>query len=157
MNTDQSNTRPAWSGRQQGAVVTPPVAGHPSSQPERQASSQLTENSRPTRARKPSLKKQLAAATLVVAGVAGTVGLSGGVAEAAGSSYCNSSTCSLAAAPYTGYIYFQMPRYTPVRMLCWTSTQYWNGTAKWFKVSSIYGTGYMNANQVGNQSIVGRC
>jgi hypothetical protein len=50
-----------------------------------------------------------------------------------------------------------MPRGTAVRMLCWTSTQYWNGTAKWFKVSTPYGTGYMNANQVSNQSIVGRC
>lgn len=78
-------------------------------------------------------------------------------AGAAGTSYCNSSTCALAAAPYTSHIYFEMPRWTPVRMLCWTSTQYWNGTAKWFKVSTPYGTGFMNANQVSNQSIVGRC
>jgi hypothetical protein len=103
-----------------------------------------------------SLRKQVAAAALVIgAAVAGMA--AGGPAGAAGPSYCNSSSCSLAAQPYTGYIYFEMPRATPVTMICWTSTQYWNGTAKWFRVSTMYGTGYMNANQVGNQTIVGRC
>jgi hypothetical protein len=42
-------------------------------------------------------------------------------------------------------------------MICWTSAQHWNGTAKWFKVSTMYGTGFMNANQVGAQTVVGRC
>lgn len=44
-----------------------------------------------------------------------------------------------------------------MHMLCWTSTQYWNGSPKRFKVSSPYGIGHMNANQVGAQTIVGRC
>lgn len=83
--------------------------------------------------------------------------LTAGSAEAAGSSYCNSSTCSLASGPNTNYIYFEMPRNTPVTMICWRSTQYWNGTAKWFKVSTVYGTGWMNASQVGNQSVVRAC
>ena len=97
----------------------------------------------------------VATALTIAAGIGGVAGADS--ALAAGPSYCNSSTCSLASRPYTSNIYFEMPRGTAVRMLCWTSTQYWNGTAKWFKVSTPYGTGYMNANQVSNQSIVGRC
>ena len=100
------------------------------------------------------IKRTLALLTLAASLGASAVGLGANPAQAVGSSYCNSSTCSLATAPSTQYIYFEMPRATPVRMICWRSTQYWNGTAKWFKVSSIYGTGWMNANQVSNQSIV---
>jgi hypothetical protein len=103
------------------------------------------------------LKKVIVVGALVLSSaLGGLVGL-GGPAEAAASSYCKDSTCSLASAPYTQYIYFEMPRYTSVQMLCWTSTQYWHGTAKWFKVWTPYGTGFMNANQVGGQTIVGRC
>lgn len=103
------------------------------------------------------IKRTLALLTLAASISISAVGLTASGAEAAGSSYCNSSTCSLASGPYTNYIYFEMPRYTPVQMICWRSTQYWNGTAKWFKVSTRYGNGWMNANQVSNQSIVPAC
>jgi hypothetical protein len=75
----------------------------------------------------------------------------------ASASNCNSSTCSLSGSPSTAQIYFEMPRNTPVTMLCWTDNQWWNGTNRWFKVDSRYGRGYMNANQVSNQTRVGHC
>ena len=76
---------------------------------------------------------------------------------AASTSYCKSSSCDLASAPNTGYIYFEMPRWTPLRMICWTDTQWYDGTNRWFKVSSIYGVGYTSANEVGGQTRVGHC
>ncbi|WP_159052618.1 hypothetical protein [Streptomyces bungoensis] len=78
-------------------------------------------------------------------------------ASAYGPSYCNSSTCSLSNSPSTGGIYFEMPRLTPVTMICWTDNQWWNGTNRWFKVNTVYGTGYMIATQVSNQTRVGHC
>jgi hypothetical protein len=74
-----------------------------------------------------------------------------------GPSYCNSSTCDLASAPYSGYIYFEMPRLTPLTMICWTDTQWFDGSNRWFKASSIYGVGYTPANEVANQTRVGHC
>lgn len=50
-----------------------------------------------------------------------------------------------------------MPQGTPVTMLCWTDNQWWDGTNRWFKTSSIYGIGFMNADQVSNQTSVGHC
>lgn len=109
-----------------------------------------------TKSARRSWRRGASALLLALTALLGTVGVTEGTASAA-TSYCRNSTCSLASQPYTRFIYFEMPRATPVRMICWTSTQYWNGTAKWFKVSTIYGTGYMNANQVGGQTVVGRC
>lgn len=94
-----------------------------------------------------------AATALTVALVAFTAPAS----ASASASYCNSSTCSLSGSPSTGQIYFEMPRYTPVTMLCWTDNQWWNGTNRWFKVNSQYGRGYMIATQVSNQTRVGHC
>jgi hypothetical protein len=78
-------------------------------------------------------------------------------ALAYGPSYCNSSTCSLSATSNTSGIYFEMPRLTAVTMRCWTDSQWWNGTNRWFKVDSGYGQGYMIATQVSNQTTVGHC
>ncbi len=50
-----------------------------------------------------------------------------------------------------------MPRSTALTMICWTDTQWFDGSNRWFKVSSIYGTGYTPANEVGNQTRVGHC
>jgi hypothetical protein len=74
-----------------------------------------------------------------------------------GPSYCNSSSCDLASAPYSGDIYFEMPDLTPLTMICWTDTQWFDGSNRWFKVSSIYGVGYTPANEVGHQTRVGHC
>jgi hypothetical protein len=76
---------------------------------------------------------------------------------AASTSYCQASSCDLAAQPYTGYIYFEMPRWTGLTMICWTDTQWFDGSNRWFKVSSIYGVGYTPANEVGGQTRVGHC
>ncbi|WP_329013757.1 hypothetical protein OG271_05090 [Micromonospora rifamycinica] len=78
-------------------------------------------------------------------------------AQAYGPSYCNGSTCSLSISSNTSGIYFEMPRSTPVTMICWTDDQWWNGTNRWFKVDSLYGRGFMIATQVSNQTRVGHC
>ena len=56
-------------------------------------------------------------------------------------------------------IYFEMPRNTKVTMRCWTDSQWFNGTNRWFKVDTVYGPGYgyMIATQVSSQTRVGRC
>jgi hypothetical protein len=103
------------------------------------------------------MRKKLAT---IMASVALMLGVGVGVAPNAlayGPSYCNASTCSLSNSANTGGIYFEMPRYTPVTMLCWTDSQWWNGTNRWFKVDSQYGRGYMIATQVAKQTVVGRC
>ncbi|MCH0558563.1 MULTISPECIES: hypothetical protein [Streptomyces] len=94
-------------------------------------------------------------ATVVTAAAAVLVGAP--TASAYGPSYCNSSTCDLSVSPSTGGIYFEMPRYTAVSMICWTDNQWYDGTNRWFKVNTVYGQGYMIANQVSNQTRVGHC
>ena len=79
------------------------------------------------------------------------------VAAAYGPSYCNSSSCILSGAPSSGAEYFEMPRGTAESMLCWTDNQWFDGTNRWFKVSTIYGTNYTIATQVSNQTRVGHC
>jgi hypothetical protein len=90
-----------------------------------------------------------------VAGVAAAAALlvSPAVSGAYGPSYCSASSCSLAAGPNTGQIYFEMPRGTAVSMVCWTDAQ----SRRWFKVNSVYGQGYMMATQVARQTSVGHC
>ena len=60
--------------------------------------------------------------------------------------------------PNNGY-FFSAPGYTPVTMKCWTDASWFAGTNRWFKVTSIYGTGtqWVSANQVINQTKVGHC
>lgn len=97
----------------------------------------------------------VAASTLAV--TTATFAVAAQPAWATSSPYCNSSSCSFANGPNSGDIYFQMPRNTAVGMICWTDTQWFDGTNRWFKVSTIYGVGYMSANQVGAQTKVGHC
>jgi len=78
-------------------------------------------------------------------------------ALAYGPSYCNKSTCSLSNSANTSGIFFEMPKLTPVTMKCWTDSQWWNGTNRWFKVDSQYGLGYLIATQVSSQTTVGHC
>ena len=74
-------------------------------------------------------------------------------------SYCSASSCLTSTTSSTSGYFFDMPRGTKVTMVCWTDSQWWNGTNRWFKVNDIYGTGtnWMNANQVGGQTSVGHC
>jgi hypothetical protein len=98
------------------------------------------------------------AAVLAAGAFAGVaVVASAPTASAYGPSYCNTSSCSLSVSPNTWGIYFEMPRLTSVSMICWTDSQWWDGTNRWFKVNSLYGQGYMIANQVSNQTSVGHC
>lgn len=100
-----------------------------------------------------SLKRVVAAASASAV----LMGVSMVSAEAASASYCNRSTCDLASGPSTGQIYFQMPSGTGMSMICWADAQWYLGTNRWFKVSTIYGTGYTSANEVGGQTSVGHC
>lgn len=74
-----------------------------------------------------------------------------------GPSYCNASSCSLSNGSSTSQIYTEIPRGTGISMLCWTDSQYWNGTNRWFRVDTLYGPGYVIATQVSNQTRVGHC
>ena len=115
------------------------------------------------------MRRQLgpkAAALIMITCGAGAAALAPGAQASAatarpavlfGPSYCNSSSCDLSNAPNSGEIYFEMPRSTALTMICWTDTQWFDGSNRWFKVSSIYGTGYTPANEVGNQTRVGHC
>lgn len=101
--------------------------------------------------------KRVFIAAAAAATIAGTALAAAPAALAYGPSFCNASSCLLSATPSTGGEYFEMPQGTPVTMLCWTDNQWWDGTNRWFKTSSIYGIGFMNADQVGNQTRVGHC
>lgn len=100
-------------------------------------------------------KTAITAGAVVVA--AGMAVAAAPVALAYGPSYCNRSSCDLASGPNTSSIYFQMPQGTAESMMCWTDTQVYLGTPRWFKISTVYGTGYTNANEVSNQTSVGHC
>jgi hypothetical protein len=102
------------------------------------------------------MKKVVMAATLAVASAAAVVSFAP-AAMAYGPSYCNSSTCDLADTPSASTIYFEMPRSTAESMVCWIDAEWYDGTNRWFKVSTIYGTGYTSADQVSNQTKVGHC
>jgi hypothetical protein len=102
------------------------------------------------------LKKKLVGVTATA--VAGSAIVFAPAALAYGPSYCNRSSCDLAAYPSTGGIYAQIPRGTGETMLCWTDTsQHYLGTNRWFKISTVYWVGYTNANEVSNQARAGHC
>ncbi len=103
------------------------------------------------------MKKKLSAAMATVVGVVSLMLLGTPNALAYGPSYCKAPGCDLSGAPNTGQIFFSMPGGTPLTMLCWTDSQWYNGTNRWFKVSSQYPTGYVIATQVGAQTTVGHC
>ncbi|MDX3798579.1 hypothetical protein [Streptomyces sp. AK04-3B] len=104
-----------------------------------------------------SWKRTTGVVAAALGAAVGTLFVGATTAAAFGPSYCNSSTCSLSNSPSTGGFYFEMPRNTPVTMICWTDAQWWNGTNRWFKVGTGYGQGYMIATQVSNQTSVGHC
>lgn len=103
--------------------------------------------------------KRTAVAAAAVAAVAGAITVAAPSALAYGPSYCNASSCMTSMSPSTAQYFFDMPRGTPVTMICWTDNQWWNGTNRWFKVHDIYGTGtnWLNANQVGHQVSTPHC
>ncbi len=97
-------------------------------------------------------------AVLMVSGVLfGTVGLAEPASAAA--TMCGRSGCEMFQnGPNSGH-FFSAPGYTRVTMKCWKDASWFAGTNRWFKVTSIYGTGtqWVSANQVINQTRVGRC
>lgn len=63
--------------------------------------------------------------------------------------------------PYVqGPYYWTVAKGTSVTMQCWTTGPSKIGTAKWFYIASNaypFTTGYVPANAVGRQSVVGHC
>jgi hypothetical protein len=97
----------------------------------------------------------LTAATIA----AGALTIGAPAAQASGPSYCNvyPGGCDLSNTYNTGGFYAVVPYDTNVGMICWIDAQWFDGTNRWFKVSTVEGTGYMIANQVSNQTTVGHC
>ena len=104
----------------------------------------------------------LLALASIAAGAFGLIGASATAAGATGLSTMSQSE-TLHFGPTTGsggfYTAFAGNR---VQMTCWTSTQYYDGSAKWFHIqdeSYPYADGYVPANSVAasTQSIVGHC
>jgi hypothetical protein len=100
--------------------------------------------------------RRSAAAAAAGAALAGA-GLGLAPDASAATPICVRSTCDLSGAPNTSQIYFEMPRLTPVTMLCWTDTQYYLGTVRWFKISTMYGTGFTSASEIWPQITVRHC
>jgi len=81
------------------------------------------------------------------------------IAGASSPSNCQSRGCDLFAfGPANGY-FFTTPGNVIIFMQCWTNASVYDGTNRWFKISTIYGSGtaWVSANQVTHQSIVGHC
>jgi hypothetical protein len=57
--------------------------------------------------------------------------------------------------------YWYLAKGTSVTMLCWTGGPYVDNSGKWFRIKSnaypYQGGGYVPANSVGHQAIVGHC
>jgi hypothetical protein len=63
--------------------------------------------------------------------------------------------------PWGGGYYWPLARGTTVTMNCWTTGPNVDGGAKWFQITSdqypYQSGGYVPANSVGRQTIVGHC
>jgi hypothetical protein len=104
-----------------------------------------------------NLVPAVAIAASALAGTGAVIGAQ--PAAASGSTQCASSGCDLFQfGPDNGY-FFSTPGHTIVGMICWEDSVWYAGTNRWFKISTIYGTGraWVSANQVINQTRVGHC
>ena len=106
-----------------------------------------------------SIRRRVVVATAVAATAAfGVLGV-GATAASASTTQCVRSGCDLFAyGPDNGY-FFSTPGGAVVGMICWQDSAWYDGTNRWFKVSTIYGNGraWVSANQVVNQIRVGHC
>jgi hypothetical protein len=104
--------------------------------------------------------RRLVAAGVAVAAISAGVGaLAVQPASALGATQCGRGGCDLFQfGPENGY-FFSTPGWSAVGMICWKDSVWYDGTNRWFYVSTIYGTGraWVSANQVVNQRIVGHC
>jgi hypothetical protein len=114
--------------------------------------------------------RRLAALTLVSVVVAAALGATEAHAATSGPCWSNSAwTCHpYMTTTWTPWLstWSQGPQYWPIAagtavdMRCWTTGAYRLNTAKWFRVVSTrypFTQGYVPANAVGSQIIVGHC
>jgi hypothetical protein len=88
-----------------------------------------------------------------------TLGSAGIAADAASASKCVGGGCDLFQyGPDNGY-FFTTPGGATVGMICWEDSAWYDGTNRWFYISTIFGTGraWVSANQVTQQARVGHC
>jgi hypothetical protein len=100
-----------------------------------------------------------AAALALTATIGASVAIGAQPALATRTSYCVSSGCDLfASGPDNGY-FFTTPGGAVVGMICWEDSVWYDGTNRWFHISTIYGDGraWVSANQVANQARVNHC
>jgi hypothetical protein len=109
--------------------------------------------------------KSAALKGLVILGLAG-VSTIGGVsvtavpAGAASGSFMTTTWTPQESPSVQGPYYWPVVRGTSVTMHCWTTGPSKLGTGKWFYIASNaypFTTGFVPANAVGNQSVVGHC
>ena len=77
----------------------------------------------------------------------------------AATTQCGSSGCDpFAFGPDNGY-FFTTPGGAVIGMICWEDSVWYDGTNRWFYISTIYSSGraWVSANQVKNQTSVGHC
>jgi hypothetical protein len=105
------------------------------------------------------IRRLAAASAVALASFGGSIAIASQPAGASGSTHCSSGGCDLFQfGPDNGY-FFTTPGGATVGMICWTDSSWYDGTNRWFKVSTIFGTGraWVSANQVANQTGVGHC
>jgi len=98
-------------------------------------------------------------------GLVGAISFSGVVLTSVGAgasspSYMTTSWTPQVSPNYQGAQYWTVTRGTHVSMECWTTGPSKLGTSKWFYIASNsypFTTGFVPANAVANQTIVGRC
>lgn len=103
------------------------------------------------------LRTAFAAAAVFAA--LGTGVVAGAASADAAATQCGGGGCDLFAfGPANGY-FFTTPGHAIVGMICWEDASWYDGTNRWFYVSTIYGSGraWVSANQVINQTVVGHC
>lgn len=105
------------------------------------------------------IKRKVAAAAAAVGmlGGMGAIGLATtSAASAAGATHCASHGCDIYNRPGSDLLSV-LPGEFGVHMVCWTAGPMTDGSKKWFKVTDLIQNGYVPANEVVNQTIVGLC
>jgi uncharacterized protein YraI len=101
---------------------------------------------------------------LLLGGVAATTAAPASAGTLASYIGSNSGGANLRTCPNTGCAAIAyMPNGTGVTMLCWIDSQWVSppasdyGSARWFRLSTPWGTGYTHSSLVEGQTAVGHC
>jgi hypothetical protein len=100
-----------------------------------------------------------AGAIMAAAPIGASLAVSAQPAAASNPTQCVKGGCDLFAFGPANGLFFTTPSGTIIGMRCWEDSSWYDGTNRWFKISTIYGTGtaWVSANQVKYQINVGHC